>query len=578
MKTYGIYKRHGLTLYDFVAITCIAFLLYGVVATAKRWSGVLTPSEPISLSFNKLPLYAVYSLFRNFAAYFVSFAFAIVTGYIAAKNKTAEKIILPLLDIGQSIPVLGFLPGLVLGLIGLFPNSNFGLEVACILMIATSQTWNMCFSFHASLKGVPESIQEMSTIAGLSRPQRLFKIELPYAATGLAWNSLVSMAGGWFFLTVCEAFTLENRNFRLPGLGSYMATAIEQGNRGAMGAGIAAMFVVIVLLDFLVWRPIVAWTAKFKADDENTEGGEEIPFMSLLLKESPVVQEILNFFKGLFSHLGLMTLFRRPHIPRYARIQFERFSRKGFTAVKILLATLFFIFAFSVIGKLYVLLSTLTIREGKLIIVGSLYSFLRVFSSVAIASLWTIPVGILTGLSPRLTRILQPIIQVAASFPAPMIFPLVLVVLSYFGVRMGIGASLLMLVAVQWYMLFNVLAGSIGISHQLRDSFRLMGVSKKDTWLKLYLPSIFPSLVTGWITATGSAWNASIVSEYMEVNNKIEYTLGLGSLISNATAHANYDVLGASLLMMVMIVVATNRLLWQPLLQISETRFQMEQR
>jgi len=578
MKTYGIYKRQGLSLYDLTAIICIAFLLYGVIATAKRWSGDLTPSAPISLSLKELPLYAVYSLFRASIAYILSFIFAIVVGYAAAKNKMAEKIILPLLDIGQSLPVLGFLPGLVLGLIALFPKNNFGLELACIIMIFTSQTWNMCFSFYSSVKAVPESIQEMGTIVGLSRIQRLFKIELPYSATGLAWNSLVSMAGGWFFLTVCEAFTLENKNFRLPGLGSYMAIAIENGNTQAIFFGIVAMLAVIILMDFVIWRPIIAWTSKFQLDNSSESSSTEIPFMSLLLKESPVVQELLNFLKNIFSRLGFYSsFFNKKYKPLKIAQQYKS-SPKKIYLIKVILISILCVLSFTVVGKIYALLITLTKREISLIFIGSFYTFLRVFAALAIASLWTIPIGIFIGSSPKWTRIFQPIIQIIASFPAPMIFPLVLIILQFFGIRMGAGACFLMLIGVQWYLLFNVLAGAIGISHQLRDSFRLMGVSKKQTWLKLYLPSIFPSLVTGWIAAAGSAWNASIVAEYIQSQGTTLSTLGLGALISDATAKANYGVLTASLLLMIGIVIITNRLLWQPLLQFSENRFPMEQR
>ncbi len=575
MKSYGIYKRQGLSLYDLIAIILLAFFVYGVVATARRWTGDFSPSAPIRLELQALPLYGVYSLFRACIAYALSFAFTIGMGYWAARNTVAEKIIIPLLDIGQSIPVLGFLPGLVLGLISLFPKNNFGLELACIIMIFTGQVWNMTFSFYSSLKAIPVSIEEMSTITGLSRMNKLYNIEMPYAATGLAWNSLMSMAGGWFFLTVCEAFTLEDKNFRVPGLGSYMAAAIEADNHEAMLFGILAMFVVIISMDFLIWRPIIAWTSKFRLDD-NLEGEDTIPFMGLLLTESPVIQEFMSAVKKIYRSIMPRKNPLQRALPSRTVTRLRKISRKNRSVIFYFFVAALSIVAFALVGKIYNMIITLQMHEVRLIAIGTIYTFLRVLFAVILSSLWTVPVGILIGLSSKLTKIMQPLIQITASFPAPMLFPLALVFLSSIHIKMGMASSLLIFLSVQWYVLFNVLAGAMSISHEMRDSFSLIGVSRWHTWKKLYLPSIFPSLVTGWITAAGGAWNASIVAEYTHLNGVTMSTLGLGALISQATAHANYDVLTAALIMMTCIVVILNRFVWQPLLQFSETRFRLD--
>lgn len=575
---------------DFLVIGFFIFLIYGSVLTAQRWSADLQTQTQIDLDFGSLPLYGIYSLFRASIAYFLSLTFSLVVGYLAAKYKTMEQIILPLLDMAQSIPVLGFLPGLVLGFLSVFSQSNVGLELACILMIFTGQVWNLTFSFYASLKNVPVSFYELGQNINLSGLQKFTNIELPFSASGLAWNSLMSMAGGWFFLTVCEAFTLGGRDFRLPGLGSYMALAIEKGDSNAMIAGFLAVIVLVSGMDFIIWRPIIAWTRRFRLDEQN-EAAQDIPFVQLLLQESRVVRAIEQFFvelaekfssasrdsdKKALSNIAELTSLRRRRQKYFSFLDgvFEFLAEWKFFSRLILsvaaLASLWIIF------KIFLYLENLSQAEIMLIIQSTLATFLRVMAAVLVSTLWTVPFGLWVGLSAARTRFFQPIIQVAASFPAPMLYPLALLILDKVGVPLAMGSAVLMLLGVQWYVLFNVLAGATMISRELIETFTLVGLSKKDTWLNLYLPSILPSLVTGWVTAVGGAWNASIVAEYIPYKGETRTTLGLGALINEATSKGNFSLLVGAMLAMTIVVTLWNRLLWFRVFNWVEQRFKFE--
>ncbi len=573
-----------------VVLAFLGFCIYGLIATAKQWHGPYRSGISLDLSLAMLPLYATYSLFRALTAYLLSLSFTLVFGYLAAKVKIAEKLIVPLLDIGQSIPVLGFLPSLVLGLLALFPDSNVGLELACIIMIFTGQVWNMTFSFISSLKSIPKELYEMTENLGLSRFQTLLRLELPCSATGLAWNSLMSMAGGWFFLTVCEAFILGDQNFRVPGLGSYMAVAIENNNTQAIGAGIATMIGLIVMIDFVVWRPVIAWTGRFRLSESNDSLNRNIPFVSLLLSEASVFKKMAEFSQKFFrlrsekkramnaNSAILLRSTKRQRSEQPIRISLlSRMGQMGRTkglafAIKSLVA----LFVALIAIKLYALVSVLGFGDWQEIFLATGLTFLRVIGAVILGSLWAIPVGILIGLSPRLTRLLQPVVQIGASFPAPMLYPIALAFFQLMHLSLSVSASLLMLLGVQWYILFNVLAGAVGISQDLRESFKSMSVSKKSHWLRLYLPSIYPSLVTGLVTAAGGAWNASIVSEYLIYKGEVLKTRGLGAMISQATSQGNFSLLAACLMVMAFTVVFFNRFVWSRLYETVETRFRFE--
>ncbi len=573
---------------DLFLLAIFLVFIYFFISLARHWISPLQTNVEIDLSLRALPKYSFYSLIRALIAYGCSLIFTLVFGYFAAKNKTAEKIILPLLDIGQSIPVVGFLPGLVLGLISLFPKNNLGLELACIIMIFTGQVWNMTFSYYASLKAVPTQFHELSKVLNLSWSKKLMTVELPYSFTNLVWNSLMSMAGGWFFLTVCESFSLSDKSFRLPGLGSYMQLAIEKGDTGAMWAGVLAMMAVIIGIDFLFWRPILAWSQKFRLEDAQDQT-KDIPFVMLLLKDSVLVKWLTAKFsdysiskanapkqdesqqlKEFSFTIPIQT--RRKFWSRVLRI---RRYIPDFIAER--LPYILIILLLSV-GTIYVyeLVRPLSLAQWKQIAIGTAATSARVLITIFLASLWAIPVGIWIGSSPKLTKFFQPIIQVAASFPVPMLYPLALLVLVKLHIQFGIGSMFLMLLGVQWYVLFNVLAGASTISLELRDTVNLMGIPRLSKWTKLYLPSVFPATVTGWVTSAGGAWNASIIAEYVQYGGKTLSTVGLGSMISQATASGDFGMLTGCLLVMCATVIGLNRSLWHHLYLIAENRFKYD--
>ena len=573
------FRRWPFSLGDAMVSGILVLIIYGTISMAQRWTSGLQIDVPIDLGSRSLLLYSLLSLNRAMIAYVLSLIFTLVFGYWAGKSKTAERSILPLLDIGQSIPVLGFLPGLVLGLISVFPRSNTGIELACILMIFTGQVWNMAFSFYASVKAVPTQFHELSANIMLSPMQKLKDVELPYSASGLAWNSLMSMAGGWFFLTVCEAFTLGDKQFRLPGLGSYMAVAIEKGDKMGMIKGVTAMIIVIVAVDFVLWRPIIAWTRKFRLDEQSEES-QDIPFMQLLYEDSRI-SRILNYLGHYFWYAfgGISQRVSdsfRGKLPKRKTKIFPLLV-EIFDKIPNFVWMLFFIpIVIIIIGRLYLLLEPLKLPMVIQIISATLRTLVRVIFALGVSVVWTVPFAIWVGMSPKLTKFFQPLVQIAASFPAPMLYPLVLGILATWKIDIGYSSAVLMLLGVQWYVLFNVLAGATTISKELIDMYNLIGVSRLDAWKTLYIPSILPNLVTGVVTAVGGAWNASIVAEYMQYEGKTLAANGLGSLISEATAKGNYPMLGGGLVAMVVVVVALNNFVWRPLYAVVGRRYRFE--
>jgi NitT/TauT family transport system permease protein len=552
---------------DLAVFGLLVALIYAIVTVAREWSGPLKPVTEIHTEARYLPLYALFSLTRGLCAYGVSFLFTMVYGYAMARVAGAERVMLPVLDILQSIPVLGFLPGFVLGLVHLFPQRNFGLEIASVLMIFTGQAWNMTFSFYSSLKSVPPDLVAVTRLAKMSRWERFFRLDLSFAATGLVWNSMMSMAGGWFFLTVSEAFVLGDHDFRLPGLGSYMSLAIEHGDPRGQALGVLAMLAMIVFFDQVVWRPVVAWSQKF-TDEES--GGAHHSWMWERIRRSwlwrvgtesvgfvwrrskPVLETTANRYKAETR--------RSPNLLRWLR-------RLALAAIA---AGILFGFV-----EYIRLLTTLAGAEWLHLLASMGATFLRVLIAVALASVWTIPVGVMIGRNPRWARLFQPVIQMAASFPAPMIFPLVVGGMLLAGIGLGISSIALLLLGTQWYVLFNVIAGTSAIPRELWEVSRLGRFSRRHRWQKLILPALFPSLLTGWITAMGGAWNASIVAEYMKYHGQTLTTTGLGATISQATERGDFHVLAAAVGIMAVAVVGFNRLVWRPLSHRAQTRYAM---
>ena len=575
---------------DIFFLLLVAAVAGGLGVLGKQVSREYAPRLDISLSILALPKYTLLSLGRGFAAYVLSLVFTLVYGTIAAHNRRAEKLMLPALDVLQAIPVLGFLPGLVLAMISLFPTREIGLEIACVVMIFTAQAWNMTFSFHGSLRGIPTPLREVAAIQRLSNWQIFRLLEVPAAMIGLIWNSMMSMAGGWFFLTVNEAFTLGDKDFRLPGIGSYMNEAINAGDTRAQVAAIVAMIIMIVAVDQLFWRPLVVWSQRFKLEEQAGETPQS--WVLNVLAHSRLFQLIEKLTRR-HHHQARQRVFpatadaatatlqaanpiRRAPKPRPIVLEWAKIGLKWVVLSGFVLAAIWgaWVIIRLIVGLPY-RFDPQDHADWISVVLALLASFLRTSAAVLIGAAWALPVGILIGRSPRLARMLQPVIQVVASFPAPMLFPLVTLALAAIHVPFTIGCVALMLLGAQWYILFNVIAGASAIPHDLTEVAQVYRMSRRERWMRLYIPCVFPYLVTGLITAAGGAWNATIVSEFVQVKGQTLIAFGLGSTISAATNKANYSLLAAGVVTMAVFVVLLNRFFWKRLYRIAEERYSL---
>jgi len=544
-------------------------LFYGLLSFGRYWIGPVSTHAEIDLRASALPKYALYSVLRISIAYLLSLLFTLVYGYIAAYNRKAERFMIPLLDTLQSIPVLSFLPGVMISMVALFPTRQLGVEFGSVLLIFTGQVWNMTFSFYSSLKNIPREMYEAAQVYRLSWWQRFRQLELPYSAIGLIWNSMMSVAGGWFFLMACEMFVLGNRDLRLPGLGSYLQTAANAGNTHAILLGLATMIGVIVLLDRVVWRPVIAWSEKFKFEQVEAAEAPRSRFLDLLRRSRLLAA--LGQWTVMPAREALDLRFARAHEAKQASAASPKSKWLGRVVGSLALVGL----AYAVVRMLQ-LATSISWSDLRAILLGAGATFLRVEFVLLLAALWTIPVGTFIGLHPKLSAFAQPVAQIAASVPATALFPIVLLVLIRAGGGLGIGSIVLLLLGTQWYILFNVIAGASAIPTDLKEVCDLYRFRRLERWRRLLLPGIFPYLVTGFVTASGGAWNASIVAEYFHFRGQTFSTVGLGAVISQATDSGNFRMLMAATLVMAMIVVTINRVLWRKLYVLAGTRYKLE--
>ena len=553
------------------AVLLAAF--YGILLIGRYWSSGAVPEVDISLSPAKLPQYAFYSCVRIFIAYLLSLAFAIGYGYLAAYNKRVEALLSATLDILQSIPVLSFLPAVMLGMISLFPTRQLGIEMGAIVVIFTGEVWNMAFSFYASLKSIPRELREACQINRFSPLQRALQLELPFAAIGLVWNSMISVANGWFSLMVCEMFPVGTRNFRLPGLGSYLQTAASAGDNRAMVYGLATIVVIIIATDQLLWRPAIAWSDKFKFENVESADRSRSPILDLLRRSTFLANVGQRTLDPLTEHMyARLARSRQKRIAAMPELENRRSSKLGmvvFSGIMLLLVA-------GAGWKASLLIRGMAWPEYRELLIGAGATFGRVIAALVLSALWTIPAGVAIGFSPKLSRIAQPIAQIAASFPATALFPLILVALMRAGAGLGTGAIVLMMLATQWYIFFNVIAGAMAIPSDLKEVASLFHFTTMQRWKTLILPGIFPFLITGLITASGGAWNASIVTEYFHLRSRTLSTVGLGAEISHATDTGSFQILLTATIIMALIVVTINRLVWRPLSRLAETKYRVD--
>lgn len=558
----------GITLSDILVLIMLFAIVSLIFFLGKEWKGDLKSVAYISLEYKYLPYYVIQSVSRIGIAYFLSLVFAIGYGYLAKRNKVTETILISLLDILQSIPVLSFLPGVLLAMISLFPNKRIGVELASIILIFTGQVWNMAFSYYNSISTIPRDILEVAKIHRFSKFYRFIKIDLPYSAIGLVWNSMMSVAGGWFFLMACEMFVIKDKDFRLPGIGSFIQMAANEGDLKKVIIGLFVMVVIIVLLDIMIWRPLVVWSQKFKFDTVQSEDEKESIVLNIL-RDSRILERIWDVIEARIDKINYYLINKQQ-----TSINVKSKPLKMVLYI-ILCLCLFYLILKGGITAIN-MLSGVSFQDFILLIKAGCLSLLRTFGAIAIASIWTVPLGVMIGMKPKVANILQPIIQIAASIPATALFPIIIYFLLKIGGGLGFGSVFLMLLGTQWYLLFNVIAGASSIPQDLKDIAELYKIKGFRKWKVLILPSIFPYLVTGLITATGGAWNASIVSEYVVFGGEVQKTLGLGSLISESSANGNFSMLLASTLLMSLIVVTLNRLVWKRMFLLAEEKFRLD--
>jgi len=526
--------------------------------------------EPISLDVAYLPYYLARSTLRMFIALFFSLLFTLSYGYVAAHSRRAERVLIPLLDVLQSVPVLGFLSVTITFFIALFRGSLLGLEAASIFAIFTSQVWNMTFSFYHSLRTIPREQQEMARMFRLSRWQYFTKVEVPNAMIGLTWNTMMSFGGGWFFVAASEAISVLNQDYRLPGIGAYVTEAIDQQNFGAIVAAIVAMALMIIVVDQLVWRPLIAWSQKFR--NEQSEASEMPTSWVLDLWRAARLPRLIGGAlrpAGEFVNRALSgTLGSAP--------QMEPASPKGRTWVDALYNGL--LIALLVGGA--IALIRFVLGEVGLVEVGNTFllgvvTMLRVAALTILSTLIWAPVGVAIGFNPRLARLIQPVAQFLSAFPANFLFPFVTVALIATGISLNVGSILLMSLGAQWYVLFNVIAGAQSIPSDLREMAANMGLRGWHLWRRLIIPGIFSAWVTGGITASGGAWNASIVAEIVSWGDTTLVATGLGAYIAQATESGDWPRIALGVSVMTLFVVAFNRLLWQRLYALAERRYSL---
>ncbi len=559
---------------DLGVAACALAAFFSVVSTGAYWMGKPVPVVPISHSIGALPIYAFYSVVRIGIAYLLSLIFAISYGYTAAYHPRVEAWMIAVLDILQSIPVLSFLPPVVLAMVALVPGHQMGIELGVILLIFTGQVWNLAFSFYSSLKGIPREMLEASRIYRYSAWQRFWQLEMPYAAIGLVWNSIVSVAGGWFALMACEMFSMGTRNFQLPGLGSYLQTAAVSGDVRALLAGFATVILIVVATDQLVWRPLIAWSDKFKFEQVESADRVTSPILNLLQRS-----RLFNRLPGEIWSRIEEPIYRRIAHTREARIVHpldEGPSRESLSPALWTLAIVALTVVIWGAVQAILMLKTVTWPEFRLLLEGAGATFLRVNASLLISALWTIPVGVTIGFNPRLARFIQPLAQIFASVPATAFFPILLIGLVKIGAGLGIGSIALMLLGTQWYILFNVIAGAMSIPSDLREVASLYRFTKLQRWTQVILPGIFPYLITGMVTASGGAWNASVFAEYSRMPDRTLETIGLGAQISAATDSGRFPILLLATIFISLMVVTMNRLVWRRLYRLAETRYKLE--
>jgi NitT/TauT family transport system permease protein len=521
---------------------------------------------PLTLDPAYLPYYLLRTTLRMFLALGASLVFACAFAAIAAKYRAAERVMVPLLDILQSIPILGFLSITVTGFIALFPGNLFGVECAAIFAIFTSQAWNMAFSLYQSFRTVPPELQEAASVFQLSGWQRFWRLELPFAMPGLLWNMMMSMSGGWFFVVASEAISVSNQNIKLPGVGSYIALAIEQRDLGAIGFAIGGMLIGIVLYDQLFFRPLLAWADKFRFEEGSNESAPT-SWLLTWMRRTDAMSALGARLVRLFER-GFL-LFRLRFDGTSIRARKQHGSKAIERAWDALLAAAVLIAVWQLGSFIH---AEVGWAEVVHVFVLGCYTMLRVIVLIALAAIVWVPIGIWIGMNPLWAGRLQAAAQFLAAFPANLMFPVAVVFIVKWHLNPNIWLSPLMVLGTQWYLLFNVIAGASTVPTELRYAAHNLGLTGWLKWRRYLLPAVFPSFVTGAITASGGSWNASIVAEYVTWGDTTLQAEGLGSYIAHMTAIGDFPRIALGIGVMCVFVMGMNHFVWRKLYALAEDR------
>ncbi|RQR68404.1 MULTISPECIES: ABC transporter permease subunit [unclassified Burkholderia] len=562
--------------WDFIAFPLIICLIaMAVVGFHETMAPIGTlQTQKISLDPSNLPEYALRTTLRMLAAMVASLAFTLVYGTLAAKSRRAGMVLIPILDILQSVPVLGFISFTVTFFLALFPSRVLGAELAAIFAIFTSQAWNMTFSFYQSLRTVPRDLDEVSRGFHLTSWQRFWKLEVPFSMPGLIWNMMMSMSGGWFFVVASEAITVGNQTITLPGIGAYLAQAISDKNLGAIGWVILTMTVVILAYDQFLFRPLIAWADKFRM--ENTASGDAPQSWLLdLVRRTRLIHQLLVPAGWFFAKAARIPL--RLPLSGAMRFSLPKVEKKASRTVDIAWAALLLLGTAYIVWRVVSFVSTgVTMGEVGHVVALGLITLLRVVVLISIASVIWVPIGVWVGLRPKLAEKLQPLAQFLAAFPANLLFPVFVIVIARFHLNPDIWLSPLIVLGTQWYILFNVIAGATSYPNDYREAATNFRIRGWQWWRQAILPGIFPYYVTGAITASGGAWNASIVSEAVQWGSTKIEAHGLGAYIAQTTAAGDFPKIILGIAVMSLFVTLFNRLLWRPLYAFAEAKLRLD--
>ncbi|CAN7466036.1 ABC transporter permease subunit [Trinickia sp. LjRoot230] len=564
--------------WDFVAfpliICLIAIAAIGFHETMAPISTLKT--QGISLDPANLPEYALRTTLRMLAAIVASFAFTLAYGTLAAKSRRAGLVLVPILDILQSVPVLGYISFTVTFFLALFPGRVLGAELAAIFAIFTSQAWNMTFSFYQSMRTVPRDLDEVSRGFHLTAWQRFWKLDVPFSMPGLVWNMMMSMSGGWFFVVASEAITVGNNTITLPGIGSYLAQAISERNLVAVGWVILTMSIVILAYDQLMFRPLVAWADKFRMETTSSGDAPESWLLDLV-RRTRLIHQLLVPAGWLFAKLARVPL----RVPLTARIRLPwpraQKRKRSSRAVDVAWAVILIVATLYVVARVVAYVRTgVTIEEVGHVFVLGFITLLRVALLIALSSLIWVPVGVLIGLRPAVAEKVQPLAQFLAAFPANLLFPVFVIVIVRFHLNPDIWLSPLIVLGTQWYILFNVIAGASAYPNDYREAATNFRIRGWQWWRQVMLPGIFPYYVTGAITASGGAWNASIVAEAVQWGDTRLVAHGLGAYVAQMTAAGDFPKIILGIAVMSLFVTLFNRMLWRPLYAYAEAKLRLD--